>query len=138
MLHAHGLLGNAAGEEVLALQGPGSEVYSEGISRLREQIQSTQRCADVCLICLENIAPDAAVWTCQKSCHVLLHLICAQAWARQQLQSAAALARAAAEQPDLCAPLSHLKACRSASLEHSNTIDPCGIHELQNWGHPVT
>ncbi|CAL8460554.1 g83 [Coccomyxa elongata] len=89
------------GEDVLALQGPGSEVYSEGISRLLEQIQSTQSCADVCLICLENIAPNAAVWTCQKSCHVLLHLICAQAWARQQLQSAAALARAAAEQPDL-------------------------------------
>ncbi|BDA41625.1 NF-X1-type zinc finger protein NFXL1 [Coccomyxa sp. Obi] len=96
-----GAAGDATGEEALALQGPGTEVYSEGINRLREQIQSTQSCADVCLICLENIAPDAAVWTCQKSCHVLLHLICAQAWARQQLQSAAALARAAAEQPDL-------------------------------------
>ena len=88
----------------MALEGPNGEVYSEGLSRLREQISSTQSCADVCLICLENIASDAAVWTCRKSCHVLLHLICAQAWGRQQLQSAAALARASAEQPDLCAP----------------------------------
>ncbi|EIE25322.1 hypothetical protein COCSUDRAFT_65191 [Coccomyxa subellipsoidea C-169] len=89
------------GDAAVALEGPGGEVYSVGLSRLREQISSTQACADVCLVCLENIAPDAAVWTCRRSCHVLLHLICAQAWGHQQLQQAAAAARASAEHPDL-------------------------------------
>lgn len=94
-----------AGDAAVALEGPGGEVYSVGLSRLREQISSTQACADVCLVCLENIAPDAAVWTCRRACHVLLHLICAQAWGHQQLQQATAAARASAEHPDLCAPL---------------------------------
>lgn len=91
-----------AGNATDAMQG--LEVYSEGISRLRERILSSQSCADVCLICLESIGPDAAVWTCRRSCHCMLHLLCAQGWARQQLQTAAALAHANTEQPDLCAP----------------------------------
>jgi NF-X1-type zinc finger protein NFXL1 len=81
------------------------EVYKAGMARVREHIASAQgACTSVCLVCLEAIPADGAVWACRRGCHALLHLLCAQAWARQQLQTAAARTHASAESPDLCAP----------------------------------
>ncbi len=57
----------------------------------------------MCLICLEPIAPNAAVWTCRESCFCVLHLVCAQGWAAQQLKAAAAKAASQAANPDLYA-----------------------------------
>lgn len=57
----------------------------------------------MCLICLEPIPADAAIWACRASCHCCLHLLCAQAWARQQLQAAVGRAQRSIDNPDLCA-----------------------------------
>lgn len=62
-------------------------------------------------MCLEPLAPDAAVWHCSggaaspgSGCFCVVHLLCTQAWARSQQADAAARAAAlAAAPPDLCA-----------------------------------
>ena len=67
-------------------------------------------------VCLEPLAPDAAVWHCSGGaanpgggCFCVVHLLCAQAWARSQQADAAARAAAlAAAPPDLCANLLNL------------------------------
>ena len=88
------------------------EQYKEGIARLQDFISSNEYCNNVCLICLEQIAPDAAVWTCRESCFCMLHLVCAQGWAKQQLNAGAAKANSQAANPDLYA------SCPSASPSH--------------------
>lgn len=89
------------------------EQYKEGIARLQDFISSNEYCNNVCLVCLEQIAPDAAVWTCRESCFCVLHLVCAQGWAKQQLNAAAAKANSQAANPDLYA------SCPPASPSHS-------------------
>lgn len=67
-------------------------------------------------VCLEPLAPDAAVWHCSGGaanpgggCFCVVHLLCAQAWARSQQADAAARAAAlAAAPPDLCATFLNL------------------------------
>lgn len=80
--------------------------YKEGIARLQDFISTNEYSNNVCLVCLEQIAPHAAVWTCRDACFCMLHLMCAQGWANQQLRAAAAKASSQAANPDRCAPSS--------------------------------
>ena len=68
---------------------------ARALQRVREAAQATTGAAAVCIVCLEEIAVADAVWACKRACHVLLHLVCAQGWARQQLAAAALRADAA-------------------------------------------
>eukprot|EP00884_Botryococcus_braunii_P007472 jgi/Botrbrau1/16726/Bobra.0276s0006.1 len=61
---------------------------AEAIQRVKEYITSSESSASVCLICLETMGNADAVWHCHESCHCLFHLLCIQAWGRQQLQAA--------------------------------------------------
>ncbi|CAK0742649.1 hypothetical protein CVIRNUC_001411 [Coccomyxa viridis] len=91
------------------------EQYKEGIARLQDFISTNEYSSNVCLVCLEQIAPHAAVWTCHEACFCMLHLMCAQGWANQQLRAAAAKASSQAANPDLShGPASHSKAAASA------------------------
>ena len=87
------------------------EQYKEGIARLEDFISSNEYGNGVCLICLEQIPPNGAVWTCRESCFCMLHLVCAQGWAAQQLKAAAAKATSQAANPDLYAPPPHTDLC---------------------------
>lgn len=69
--------------------------YASALARIQQHLSSEDSKAAVCLVCLESMEADAPVWHCNKSCHCVFHLLCIQAWARQQLQTAAA--RAATE-----------------------------------------
>ncbi|KAK9820436.1 hypothetical protein WJX72_010343 [[Myrmecia] bisecta] len=60
-------------------------VYAEGLQRVKEHLHSAQSRATVCLICLETMRNDAAIWVCDKSCYCIFHLLCIQSWGRQQL-----------------------------------------------------
>ena len=88
---------------------PGAKTAMRSTRRAWRACGSTSRCAQagagatVCLVCLEAIPKDAPTWACRDSCHVVLHLLCAQAWARQQLRAAAARAADPSSNPDLCA-----------------------------------
>ncbi|CAG9463242.1 unnamed protein product [Pedinophyceae sp. YPF-701] len=42
-----------------------------------------------CMICLEDVERDDAVWSCREGCYCVMHLQCAQGWARQQIDLAA-------------------------------------------------
>ena len=75
------------------------EHYKEGIARLQDFISTNEYSNNVCLVCLEQIAPHAAVWTCREACFCMLHLTCAQGWANQQLRAAAAKASSQAANP---------------------------------------
>ena len=83
--------------------GETNEQYKEGVVRLQDFISCNEYSNNVCLVCLETIAPGAAVWTCRTSCFCMLHLVCAQGWANQQLKTAAAKAASQAANPDLYA-----------------------------------
>lgn len=83
--------------------GETDEHYKEGVVRLQDFIYCNEYSNNVCLVCLEAIAPGAAVWTCRDSCFCMLHLVCAQGWANQQLKAAAAKAASQAANPDLYA-----------------------------------
>ena len=60
----------------------------EALQRVREQLHSTRSSTAVCLICLENMRHDDAVWHCYRGCYCVLHLVCIQAWSRQQVAAA--------------------------------------------------
>ena len=62
---------------------------ADALQRVREQLHSTQSSAAVCLICLETMHNDDAVWHCSRGCCCVLHLLCIQAWSRQQVAAAA-------------------------------------------------
>ena len=62
--------------------------FKESIQRVRDHLHSSQSSAAVCLICLENMKKEDAVWHCSKGCCCVLHLLCIQAWSRQQLAAA--------------------------------------------------
>ena len=62
---------------------------ADALQRVREQLHSTQSSAAVCLICLETMHNDDAVWHCFRGCCCVLHLLCIQAWSRQQVAAAA-------------------------------------------------
>ncbi len=62
---------------------------AEALQRVREQLHSTQSSAAVCLICLETMHNDDAVWHCSQGCCCVLHLLCIQAWSRQQVAASA-------------------------------------------------
>lgn len=64
------------------------EHFKEAIQRVRDHLHSSQSSAAVCLICLEHMKNEDAVWHCSKGCCCVLHLLCIQAWARQQLAAA--------------------------------------------------
>lgn len=63
--------------------------FLQGVSRVEEYLQEAGD-TGACLICLGNISPNEAVWQCEEACHVVLHLICVQDWARSQLATASA------------------------------------------------
>ena len=96
------------------------------MDRLQDFISCNEYSNNVCLVCLEAIAPGAAVWTCRNSCFCMLHLVCAQGWANQQLKTAAAKAASQAANPDLYASglqhalhsLTSEKACHSFAEPH--------------------
>lgn len=77
-----------------------SRELAEALQRVQEQLHSTQSSAAVCLICLENMHHDDAVWHCYRGCCCILHLVCIQAWSRQQI--AAATYSASAAEPSRC------------------------------------
>ena len=62
---------------------------ADALQRVREQLHGTQSSAAVCLICLETMHSDDAVWHCSRGCCCVLHLLCIQAWSRQQVVAAA-------------------------------------------------
>ena len=72
--------GNSAGDD---------RELADALQRVREQLHSTQSSAAVCLICLETMHNDDAVWHCFRGCCCELHLLCIQAWSRQQVAAAA-------------------------------------------------
>ena len=65
-----------------------SSELSEALQRVRDQLHSTRSSAAVCLICLENMRNDDAIWHCYRGCCCVLHLVCMQAWSRQQVAAA--------------------------------------------------
>lgn len=62
---------------------------ADALQRVREQLHSTQSSAAICLICLETMHNDDAVWHCSRGCCCVLHLLCIQAWSRQQVATSA-------------------------------------------------
>lgn len=62
---------------------------ADALQRVREQLHSTQSSAAICLICLETMHNDDAVWHCSRGCCCVLHLLCIQAWSRQQCATSA-------------------------------------------------
>lgn len=93
----------------------------EALQRVREQLHSTRSSAAVCLICLENMHNDDAVWHCYRGCCCVLHLVCIQAWSRQQV---AAATYTASPDPSRCSSVQkHYQPCvlahdATASHEH--------------------
>ncbi|KAK9814014.1 hypothetical protein WJX73_009179 [Symbiochloris irregularis] len=65
---------------------------SHTLARLKQHLSGQHSRMAVCLICLEDIEADAAVWECRQSCYCMVHLLCIQAWGRQQIQSSTARA----------------------------------------------
>jgi NF-X1-type zinc finger protein NFXL1 len=93
-----------------------SSLFSEALERLSEHVTGDANGMAACLICLEDVKPTDPIWHCtgraatttaaalpcpnqldsggvdndnnddSTGCYTLLHLPCAQAWARQQIQ----------------------------------------------------
>lgn len=66
--------------------------YVDALERVQEHLTGDADGMAACLVCLEDVRPTDPIWHCGGSpldpgCFVLLHLPCAQAWARQQLTS---------------------------------------------------
>lgn len=74
----------------------------EALQRVREQLHSTRSSTAVCLICLENMRHDDAIWHCYRGCCCVLHLVCIQAWSRQQV---AAATYTASSDPSRCSSI---------------------------------
>lgn len=72
-----------AAAQAQSLQDPGRSV-SEAIHRIHEAMTSL-RTETSCIICLEPIGRAEPTWQCDGGCHAILHLGCAQAWARSSL-----------------------------------------------------
>jgi NF-X1-type zinc finger protein NFXL1 len=90
--------------------GAEDAAFADGVDRVREHLLGSSDGVAACLICLENIRPADPIWHCcggaaapSTGCYAVLHLVCVQSWARQQLGAAAAKA-AAAGPPDRAAP----------------------------------
>lgn len=64
------------------------ELFKDAVQQVRDHLHSSQSSAAVCLVCLENMKHEDAVWHCSKACCCVLHLLCIQAWSRQQLAAA--------------------------------------------------
>ncbi|GFR41388.1 hypothetical protein Agub_g2071 [Astrephomene gubernaculifera] len=64
------------------------QVFQSGLSRIRDHLTNVD--SSCCLICLNHIRPDEAVWSCERGCYTVLHL----EWARSQLDAAGAKAAA--------------------------------------------
>ncbi|KAL3132442.1 hypothetical protein ABBQ32_008998 [Trebouxia sp. C0010 RCD-2024] len=86
--YAEGILAKYSAEYVDGNPDAHSRELGEALQRVREQLHSTRSSAAVCLICLENMHNDAAVWHCYRGCCCVLHLVCIQAWSRQQVAAA--------------------------------------------------
>jgi NF-X1-type zinc finger protein NFXL1 len=83
-----------------------TSLFSEALERISEHVTGDADGMAACLICLEDVKPTDPVWNCSgetttaatnmddnnqddtssSGCYALLHLPCAQAWSRQQLQ----------------------------------------------------
>ena len=48
------------------------------MARVEEFLSAQREDSVVCMICLEAIPFDAAIWSCQRSCHMPFHLLCVQ------------------------------------------------------------
>lgn len=83
----------AAGGRELGSGKEADPELEEGLRRVQEHIVGAQSEAAACLICLEGISHTDAVWHCSEGCHEVVHLMCIQAWARQQLSAAQAKAQ---------------------------------------------
>ncbi|KAI3428787.1 hypothetical protein D9Q98_007606 [Chlorella vulgaris] len=59
--------------------------YEDGVDRVKEHLLSITGDGAVCMVCLEVLRPTDPVWSCQQGCHAVLHLPCAQSWARRTL-----------------------------------------------------
>lgn len=92
--YAEGILGKYSAEFADGGSDGDDSELAEALQRVREQLHSTQSSAAVCLICLETMHNDDAVWHCSQGCCCVLHLLCIQAWSRQQLSTAAYTAAA--------------------------------------------
>lgn len=51
---------------------------ANSLARLKQHLSSQHSRMAVCLICLEDIEADAAVWECRQSCYCMVHLLCIQ------------------------------------------------------------
>ena len=74
-----------------AFEGGSAEegrAFEDGLQRVQEHLLSAQSEAAACLICLDSIKPSDPIWHCQEGCFEVVHLMCIQAWARQQLGAA--------------------------------------------------
>ena len=69
---------------IIAASGAGQDsdgvdqVFLSGLARIEEDLAGSQNDCSVCLICLEDLHPDDAVWTCRDGCYCLFHLVCIQ------------------------------------------------------------
>ncbi|KAL0034329.1 hypothetical protein WJX77_009558 [Trebouxia sp. C0004] len=87
--YAEGILGKYTAEFADGISAGDGRELADALQRVREQLHSTQSSAAVCLICLETMHNDDAVWHCSRGCCCVLHLLCIQAWSRQQVAAAA-------------------------------------------------
>ncbi|KAK9842016.1 hypothetical protein WJX81_004295 [Elliptochloris bilobata] len=93
-------------------EGADDAGFDDALARVRRHLADAAARSAACLVCLEPLAPDAAVWHCSGGaaspgggCFCVVHLLCAQAWARSQQADASARAAAlAAAPPDLSTP----------------------------------
>ncbi|MEW5303405.1 MAG: hypothetical protein WDW38_001729 [Sanguina aurantia] len=67
-------------------------VFDQGLARVREYLASSTADASSCLVCLAVLQPREAVWHCMDGCYEVMHLVCAQEWARSQLSAVEAKA----------------------------------------------
>ena len=73
-----------------AIDNAEDAAYVEALERIQEHLTGDADGMAACLVCLEDVRSTDPIWHCGGSpldpgCFVLLHLPCAQAWARQQL-----------------------------------------------------
>ena len=53
-------------------------IFLNGLARIEEDLAGGQSDCSVCLICLEDLRLDEAVWDCHNGCYCLFHLVCIQ------------------------------------------------------------
>ncbi|GAB4819935.1 hypothetical protein N2152v2_006981 [Parachlorella kessleri] len=132
--------GGSTGSDVGAPSGCGGPLrsdtqddsaFQEGIQRVEEQLLSMQGEAAACLICLEDIDASDPIWHCIGGCYEMVHLVCIQSWARQQLATAQAKAEQLRLHPDRAAAEARSAACwgcPKCRREYSGSAIPSAYH----------